>query len=205
MTRRPWRRLLPAWRGHEHSAGSRARPPGCSSGGRGAAAARGGPSARRLCRQPQCRRQCRYPAHHRHYTASAGRGRVRRRVPARPPTRTSAGILPLTGQEVPGGWAYHRRGQRPLFKEASQAEHGALDLAQAQDELKQEISRIEAGGRRLAAEIREQIHDMERQNARDCAARLGLCPEQRVGVSFAHGAGGADRASAWRGDRADYL
>jgi hypothetical protein len=34
---------------------------------------------------------------------------------------------------------------------------------------------------------------------------LTLCPEQRVGVSFAHGAGGADRANVWRGGRADYL
>ena len=41
--------------------------------------------------------------------------------------------------------------------------------------------------------------------ARLFRGRLGLCPEQRVGVSFAHGAGGADRTDVWRGDRADYL
>jgi hypothetical protein len=41
--------------------------------------------------------------------------------------------------------------------------------------------------------------------ARLFRGRLGPCPEQRVGVSFAHGAGGADRAKVWRGDRADYL
>jgi hypothetical protein len=59
--------------------------------------------------------------------------------------------------------------------------------------------------RRAVRDSVRSAHRLGGALARLFRGRLGLCPEQRVGVSFAHGAGGADRANVWRGGRADYL
>jgi hypothetical protein len=92
VTRRLWRKHSPAWQGHEHSARSPTGPPSCSEQ-RTRPGARPAPARA----QPQCRRQ----PHHRRDSASPGRGRIRRRVPKRPPAKTRAGLIPVTAWPPP--------------------------------------------------------------------------------------------------------